>query len=70
MSSVPDDGQQSKERAVEAPGKRLLMEAALRLSSQSRSLSSLGLRELAREAGSTRTPSIAISRTWTTWAWR
>ncbi|WP_017939620.1 TetR family transcriptional regulator [Zestomonas thermotolerans] len=34
-----------------APGKRLLMEAALRLTSTSRSLSSLGLRELAREAG-------------------
>lgn len=51
MSSVLDDGQQSKERAVDAPGKRLLMEAALRLTSQSRSLSSLGLRELAREAG-------------------
>ena len=38
-------------KAGEAPGKRLLMEAALRLTSTSRSLSSLGLRELAREAG-------------------
>lgn len=35
----------------EAPGKRLLLDAALRLTSTSRSLSSLGLRELAREAG-------------------
>ncbi|MET1076411.1 MAG: TetR family transcriptional regulator [Pseudomonas sp.] len=35
----------------EAPGKRLLMAAALRLTAQTRSLSSLGLRELAREAG-------------------
>ncbi|MDP3845054.1 MAG: TetR family transcriptional regulator [Pseudomonas sp.] len=35
----------------EAPGKRQLMAAALRLSSTSRSLSSIGLRELAREAG-------------------
>ena len=39
------------EKNSEAPGKRLLMEAALRLTSTSRSLSSLGLRELAREAG-------------------
>ena len=39
------------EKTSEAPGKRLLMEAALRLTSTSRSLSSLGLRELAREAG-------------------
>lgn len=38
-------------KSGEAPGKRLLMEAALRLASASRSLSSLGLRELAREAG-------------------
>ncbi len=36
---------------ADAPGKRLLLEAALRLTSSSRSLSSLGLRELAREAG-------------------
>lgn len=35
----------------DAPGKRLLMEAALRLASSRRSLSSIGLRELAREAG-------------------
>ena len=35
----------------DAPGKRQLMAAALRLSSSSRSLSSIGLRELAREAG-------------------
>jgi AcrR family transcriptional regulator len=34
-----------------APGKQLLIEAALRLISSSRSLSSIGLRELAREAG-------------------
>ena len=34
-----------------AQGKRLLMEAAVRLMAHSRSLSSLGLRELAREAG-------------------
>ena len=35
----------------DAPGKRLLMDAALRLASSRRSLSSIGLRELAREAG-------------------
>ncbi|NQD94719.1 TetR family transcriptional regulator [Pseudomonas sp. CrR25] len=35
----------------EAPGKRLLLDAALRLTSTSRSLSTLGLREMAREAG-------------------
>lgn len=40
-----------RERGTQAPGKRLLMAAALRLTSTSRSLSSLGLRELAREAG-------------------
>lgn len=34
-----------------AQGKRLLMEAALRLTTRSRSISALGLRELAREAG-------------------
>ncbi len=34
-----------------APGKRQLLQAALRLCCDSRSLSSLGLRELAREAG-------------------
>lgn len=38
-------------RTGEAQGKRLLMDAALRLTAQTRSLSSLGLRELAREAG-------------------
>jgi len=38
-------------RSGEAQGKRLLMDAALRLTAQTRSLSSLGLRELAREAG-------------------
>ena len=46
-----NDDAQLRDRASEAPGKRLLMEAALRLTSTSRSLSSLGLRELAREAG-------------------
>ncbi|MDE3735826.1 TetR family transcriptional regulator [Pseudomonas resinovorans] len=51
MNSVSGDEHQSPERATDAPGKRLLMEAALRLGSQSRSLSNLGLRELAREAG-------------------
>lgn len=38
-------------RSDTAQGKRLLMEAALRLSTDSRSVTSLGLRELAREAG-------------------
>lgn len=38
-------------KASDAPGKTLLLEAALRLTSTSRSLSNLGLRELAREAG-------------------
>lgn len=41
----------ARQKATEAPGKRQLMAAALRLSSTSRGLSSLGLRELAREAG-------------------
>ena len=41
----------ARQKATEAPGKRQLMAAALRLSSTSRSLSNLGLRELAREAG-------------------
>lgn len=40
-----------RDKLTDAPGKRQLMAAALRLSSSSRSLSSLGLRELAREAG-------------------
>jgi AcrR family transcriptional regulator len=47
----PRDEEPSREPIPDAPGKRLLMEAALRLGSQSRSLGSLGLRELAREAG-------------------
>jgi hypothetical protein len=34
-----------------APGKRKLIEAALRLTAGGRSFASLGLRELAREAG-------------------
>lgn len=41
----------SPPKVVEAQGKRLLMDAALRLAAESRSLSNLGLRELAREAG-------------------
>lgn len=40
-----------RDKLNDAPGKRQLMAAALRLSSTSRSLSSIGLRELAREAG-------------------
>lgn len=47
MTSRP----QSLTKAVAAQGKRLLMEAALKLTAQSRSISALGLRELAREAG-------------------
>ncbi len=35
----------------EAQGKRLLMEAALRLASQTRSIQALGIREIGREAG-------------------
>lgn len=38
-------------RPTEAPGKRALMEAAVRLAASSRCITSLGLRELAREAG-------------------
>lgn len=38
-------------KIVTAQGKRLLLDAALRLAAVSRSLSGLGLRELAREAG-------------------
>ena len=45
------DTQAPREKLSEAAGKRQLMAAALRLSSTSRSLSSIGLRELAREAG-------------------
>jgi AcrR family transcriptional regulator len=40
-----------EERPAEAAGKRALIDAALRLAASRRSLSSLGLRELAREAG-------------------
>ncbi|MEH6493442.1 TetR family transcriptional regulator [Halopseudomonas sp.] len=38
-------------RPAEAPGKRALMDAAVRLAASSRCITSLGLRELAREAG-------------------
>lgn len=41
---------EQEERPAEAAGKRALIDAALRLASSRRSLSSLGLRELAREA--------------------
>lgn len=41
----------SLSQTVRAPGKELLLNAALKLAAQSRSLQSLGLRELAREAG-------------------
>ncbi|MCP8467189.1 TetR family transcriptional regulator [Pseudomonas sp. ZM23] len=41
---------EQEERPTEAAGKRALIDAALRLASSRRSLSSLGLRELAREA--------------------
>lgn len=51
MSDPVEEQVTVQERVTPAPGKRLLMEAALRLSSASRSLSSIGLRELAREAG-------------------
>lgn len=51
MQADSDDQAQLQERQSAAPGKRLLIEAALRLTSISRSLSNLGLRELAREAG-------------------
>jgi AcrR family transcriptional regulator len=40
-----------RDKPKDAPGKRQLMAAALRLSSANRSLASIGLRELAREAG-------------------
>jgi AcrR family transcriptional regulator len=43
--------EQTTPKTVTAQGKRLLMDAALRLAAVSRSLSGLGLRELAREAG-------------------
>ncbi|HHW1782085.1 TetR family transcriptional regulator [Pseudomonas aeruginosa] len=42
---------ETKDRVADAPGKRALLEAALRLGSSSRSLGAIGLRELAREAG-------------------
>ncbi len=48
MTTMPDT---ETAKTVTAQGKRLLMEAALRLAAISRSLSGLGLRELAREAG-------------------
>jgi TetR/AcrR family transcriptional regulator, fatty acid biosynthesis regulator len=51
MQTDSGEVQQAGEKLGEAPGKRLLLEAALRLTSTSRSLSTLGLRELAREAG-------------------
>ncbi|HUE92353.1 TetR family transcriptional regulator [Pseudomonas sp.] len=51
MYADSDERQQDAEKTTEAPGKRLLLDAALRLTSTSRSLSNLGLRELAREAG-------------------
>ncbi len=47
MTSKP----QRLTKVVAAQGKRLLMEAALKLTAQSRSINALGLRELAREAG-------------------
>lgn len=51
MQTVAGEQHPAAEKATEAPGKTLLLEAALRLTSSSRSLSGLGLRELAREAG-------------------
>ncbi len=48
MTVMPDT---ETPKTVTAQGKRLLMDAALRLAAISRSLSGLGLRELAREAG-------------------
>ncbi|MGB4074856.1 TetR family transcriptional regulator [Pseudomonas sp.] len=51
MQADASEQQPAAEKATEAPGKTLLLEAALRLTSTSRSLSNLGLRELAREAG-------------------
>ena len=41
----------SLSKSVLAQGKRLLMEAALKLHANTRSLNALSLRELAREAG-------------------
>ncbi|WP_271408337.1 TetR family transcriptional regulator [Pseudomonas sp. Q1-7] len=51
MNAASGDEPQSPDPVTEAPGKRLLMDAALRLGARNRSLGSLGLRELAREAG-------------------
>lgn len=51
MQAGVERGQAALPKAINAPGKRLLIEAALRLSTTTRSFSSLGLRELAREAG-------------------
>lgn len=50
----PEAQQQEQQEAAEAelaPGKRKLIEAALRLTAGGRSFATLGLRELAREAG-------------------
>ena len=44
------DSQKRRRQSTEAPGKRALMDAAIRLAASSRCISSLGLRELAREA--------------------
>jgi TetR/AcrR family transcriptional regulator, fatty acid biosynthesis regulator len=51
MQTAVGEQPPAAEKATDAPGKTLLLEAALRLTSTSRSLSNLGLRELAREAG-------------------
>lgn len=51
MHVATGQAQSTAGKASDAPGKTLLLEAALRLTSTSRSLSNLGLRELAREAG-------------------
>ena len=44
MQADASEQQPAAEKATEAPGKTLLLEAALRLTSTSRSLSNLGLR--------------------------
>jgi AcrR family transcriptional regulator len=55
MNSVPETAPAADHGSVAgqdlAPGKRKLIEAALRLTAGGRSFASLGLRELAREAG-------------------
>lgn len=51
MQTAVGEQPSAAEKVSDAPGKTLLLEAALRLTSTSRSLSNLGLRELAREAG-------------------